>query len=362
VTLVLRETPQAGAEVDASSVGLHATTVRTTESEAWLDTVRLEAALPTRTIEAVADAVSAGCPEQRSAITPALVRSTYLSGGAIVEEVVSLGPRDLFAIVSRPAGDTTVRSSVVLADTATSYRIGPARIWVELARDLARAGHRVTRFDHYDLGDSPGGSYADGPRYYNAACVRDVREAVAACDLRPDGVPLVMIGHCSGSWASLMAARDVHPDALYLVNPLIWTSTPPTMGPSVTGAAARAAGTASLSWKARHWVRSRPTVRRSAQAARDVLVRIGVLGSVDALLTGLARGGTRVTSAVGTVELEHYRRFQRYGGQERLAAEPRVRLDVAVHDDHALKTRAVREHLLTEMPRWIEADLGAGRD
>jgi hypothetical protein len=158
-----------------------------------------------------------------------------------------------------------------------------------------------------------------------------------------------------------MAARDIHPDALYLVNPLIWITSPPTMGPSVTGAAARAAGTASLSWKARHWVRSRPPVRHAAQAVRDALVRVGALGSADALLTALARGGTRVTSAVGTVELEQYRRFQRYGGAARLAAEPRVRLDVMEHDDHALKTRVVREHLLAELPRWIAEDLVADR-
>ena len=43
----------------------------------------------------------------------------------VVEEVVRLGPRGLFGIASRPATGTTLRSSVVLADTATSYRVGP---------------------------------------------------------------------------------------------------------------------------------------------------------------------------------------------------------------------------------------------
>lgn len=357
VTLVLRETPQAGAEVDPAAVAPHADVVRTTESEAWLDTVRLEAALPLATIHAVATSVLRDALEGPGRLDPHLCSSAHLVGGAVVEEVVRLGPRGLFGIASRPAAGTTLRSSVVLADTATSYRVGPARTWVVLSRLLAAQGHRVVRFDHHDLGDSPLGSSPSGPRYYNDACVQDVREAVTASDLRADGVPLVMVGHCSGSWASLMAARDIHPDALYLVNPLIWITNPPTMGPSVTGAAARAAGTASLSWKARHWVRSRPAVRATAQAARDALVRIGALGSADAMLTGLARGGTRVTSAVGTVELEQYRRFQRVGGQARLAAEPRVRLDVMEHDDHALKTRAVREHLLAELPRWIDADL-----
>ena len=199
-------------------------------------------------------------------------------GGSVVEEVVRLGPRGLFGIVSRPAAGSAVRSSVVLADTATSYRVGPARTWVTLARSLAARGHRVVRFDHHDLGDSPLGSTPAGPRYYTQACVRDVREAAEASDLRGDGVPLVLVGHCSGSWASLMAARGLHPDALYLVNPLIWISNPPTMGPAVTGAAARAAGTASLSWKARHWVRSMPPVRLAAQTARNTLVRVGTPG------------------------------------------------------------------------------------
>lgn len=359
VTLVLRESPQAGAEVDPTVVAPHAVVVRTTESEAWLDTVRLEASLPLVTIAAVAEQVLHDAPEARSPLAPDLQQSVPVASGAVVEEVVRLGPRGLVGVVSSPAGDGPPRSCVVLADTATSYRIGPARIWVELARSLAADGHRVVRFDHYDLGDSPLGSSPGGPRYYTQACVDDVREAVEACDLRGDGVPLVMVGHCSGSWASLMAARDVRPDALYLVNPLIWTTNPPAMGPSITGSAARSAGTASLSWRARHWVRSRPAVRSAAQGVRDSLVRVGVLGSADALLLDLARGGTRVTCAVGTVELAQYRRFQRLGGLERVAAEPRVRLDVVEHDDHALKTRAVREHILTMLPAWIDADLAA---
>ena len=36
--------------------------------------------------------------------------------------------------------------------------------------------------------------------------------------------------------------------------------------------------------------------------------------------------------------------------------------DVTEHDDHALKTRAVREHLLAALPVWIEADLAAAAD
>lgn len=357
VTLVLRESPQSGADVDPSVVAPHAEVLRTTESEAWLDTVRLEAALPVATIEAVAASVLRDAPAARTSVEAHLCTSTTVAGSAVVEEVVRLGPRGLFGIASSPAADRAPRSSVVLADTATSYRVGPARLWVTLARLLAAEGHRVVRFDHRDLGDSPDGASPGGPRYYTEACVHDVREAVEASDLRDEGVPLVMVGHCSGSWASLMAARDLQPDALYLVNPLIWIANPPAMGPSITGAAARAAGTASLSWQARHWVRSRPPVRRTAQAVRDALVRVGVVGSSDALLTGLARGGTRVTCALGTAELEQYRRFQRFGGEGRLAAEPRVRLDVVEHDDHALKTRAVRDHLLDALPRWIDVDL-----
>ena len=357
VTLVLRETPAAGGEVDLDAVAPHAEVLRTWESEPWLDTVRLEAALPLATIEAVAGCVLRDAPDPRTALVPHLCASARVAGGAVVEEVVHLGPRGLFGLTSRPTAGSTLRSSVVLADTATSYRVGPARTWVTLARILAAEGHRVVRFDHHDLGDSPEGSSHAGPRYYNDACVRDVREAVTASDLRADGVPLVMVGHCSGSWASLMAARDVRPDALYLVNPLIWITNPPTMGPSVTGAAARAAGTASLSWKARHWVRSRPASAPPRSPPVTRWCASESLGSADALLTGLARGGTRVTSAVGTVELEQYRRFQRIGGDARLAAEPLVRLDVMEHDDHALKTRAVREHLLAELPRWIDTDL-----
>ena len=184
VTLVLRESPQAGAEIDPAAVAPHAEVLRTTESEAWLDTVRLEAALPLATIDAVATSVLRDAPATRTPVEVRLCDATPVAGGAVVEEVVRLGPRGLFGIVSRPASGRAPRSSVVLADTATSYRVGPARLWVSLARLLAAEGHRVVRFDHHDLGDSPEGATPGGPRYYTEACVRDVREAVTASDLR----------------------------------------------------------------------------------------------------------------------------------------------------------------------------------
>jgi alpha-beta hydrolase superfamily lysophospholipase len=356
-TLVLRETEQAGASFSADAVAPHADVLVTDEAEQWLDTVRLEARMPRRTTAAIAQHLSKLLPAERSPLVP-LTRSDAVvptPGGPVRERTTALGPRRLFGIVAEPA-DGRVRGTVLLSDTATTYHAGPARMWVDLARTLVHQGLRVVRYDYLDLGDSPNGTSLDGPRYYNAACVRDAVDAGRA--VRGDE-PLLLLAHCSGSWASLMAADDLQPDALYLVNPLIWGSHPPEMGPSVSGTAAVEDGTASLQSRARHWVRHNRPVRRGAQAVRNSLVRVGAVGSADGRLLSLVRGGTRVTVTLGTVELEQYHRFLRLGGEQRVAESDGVRVDVTVHHDHALKTRAVRDHLMAHLPTWIAQDLDA---
>ena len=354
-TLVLRETEQAGASFSADAIAPHADVVATDEAEAWLDTVRLEARMPRRTIAAIAERLSKALPHEPSPLVPMTRSETVVAtpGGPVRERIAALGPRRLFGVVAEPV-DREARGTVLISDTATTYHAGPARMWVDLARTLVHQGLRVVRYDFLDIGDSPNGTSLDGPRYYNDSCVRDVVDAARAA--QGDG-PLLLLAHCSGSWASLMAARELSPDALYLLNPLIWGSHPPEMGPTVSGTVAVADGTASLQSRARHWVRENQPVRRSAQAVRNSLVRVGAVGSADGRLLSLVRGGTRVTVALGTVELEQYHRFLRLGGEQRIAASDHVRVDVTVHTDHALKSRIVREHLMHEIPQWIATDL-----
>lgn len=347
-------------EVEAVLAAPGAELLESDELEALVDVSDIEARMPRATTAALARAVAAQLPDERSAVTPSLEpshRPSAHDAASAVERFVRLGPRGMAAVVADPPTGRP-RGTLLLAATAVGYRVGPGRTWVLLARDAARRGLRVVRFDYDDVGDSAHGTVPDGPRYYNDDRVRDVLEAAAAVQSWDDAPgPLLLAGHCSGSWASAMAARDLAPQALYLVNPLIWTTAPPELGPTVARSTVNPRSGAAV--RLRRRILAHPSARSVAKTVWRGLVLVGAVQSADRLLSGMTRAGTRVTVMVGDAELERYDLHQRAGGAGRLARDPRVRLDVREHQDHSMKTRPVREHLLRSMPVWLTADLDA---
>ena len=111
----------------------------------------------------------------------------------------------LVGIVCEPAQAPAVRRGVLLANVGTNHRVGPYRLWVELARTLAAAGWYVLRFDQAGLGDSaprPGASTAgdDG--------TVDLSEAMAWLADNLAVEQFVLIGLCSGVDAAHRLATD----------------------------------------------------------------------------------------------------------------------------------------------------------
>ena len=79
------------------------------------------------------------------------------------------------------------------------HRIGPGRVWVETARDLAGRGVEVIRYDRRGTGDT-GLATAEFPPIYSRIAKEDVRQAISATGTPPDR--LMMTGVCSGAWSS----------------------------------------------------------------------------------------------------------------------------------------------------------------
>lgn len=122
------------------------------------------------------------------------------------ESVVQFGPaRGLVGIVTVPAARDPQRPAVVLLNAGLLHRVGPNRIYVQLARALAAAGHLVMRFDFSGLGDS--GPRADHLPYAQSAPL-EAREAMDWLSEQHGARSFLLIGHCAGAIFAMLVARD----------------------------------------------------------------------------------------------------------------------------------------------------------
>ncbi len=95
-----------------------------------------------------------------------------------------------------PAQARAGAPAILMADVGIQHRVGPYRIWVELARRLASAGYPTLRFDLSGLGDSAPRRDARDER---ARATVDMREAMDFLTQRKGVKQFIVLGFCSGS-------------------------------------------------------------------------------------------------------------------------------------------------------------------
>jgi hypothetical protein len=104
---------------------------------------------------------------------------------------------------------------VVMSNVGLNHRVGPSRIWVELARRLARGGISSFRFDVSGLGDSP-------PRHDLLSDVeRSILDLESALDWLSGNVSgkFVLISLCSGTDnAHPVSVRDERVEASVFID------------------------------------------------------------------------------------------------------------------------------------------------
>ena len=125
----------------------------------------------------------------------------------------------LFGILTMPDGTSGGAPAVILLNTGFEYRVGPHRLYVPLARELAAQGHVVFRYDLGGIGDSapPPGAKENVP--YPAHALDDLRQAIACIRKEAPGRRLIVAGLCSGGWHAFSAAREGLPvDGIVAVN------------------------------------------------------------------------------------------------------------------------------------------------
>jgi pimeloyl-ACP methyl ester carboxylesterase len=137
---------------------------------------------------------------------------------------------DLLGILAEPLEREPVDLCLVMLNAGAIRRIGPNRMWVEMARRWAARGVPTLRLDLEGIGDADG----DGDRFtelgelYVPELVDQVRATLDAMEARGVGDRFVLSGLCSGAyWAFQGALLDERVTAAIMLNPkaLFWDPT-----------------------------------------------------------------------------------------------------------------------------------------
>lgn len=133
------------------------------------------------------------------------------------EEVLRFGrERALVGVLTPPATLRADRPAVILMNAGLVHHVGPNRIWVRAARELAAAGYLALRIDFSGIGDSP--ARGDNVPFEKSA----VEEARAAMDALRDArgvASFVLLGLCSGAEIAFkVACADERVSTAILVN------------------------------------------------------------------------------------------------------------------------------------------------
>ncbi len=141
----------------------------------------------------------------------------------IEETVCRFGAhRHLFGVLSRPLARTD-RPAIVVFNAGAAHHVGPNRLYVELARNLAALGFPCLRFDLESLGDSVNRRPARENYPYPHTATADGRAAIEYLARTHGCDRFVALGLCSGAHTVFHLGLEL-PEApiaeLVMINPM----------------------------------------------------------------------------------------------------------------------------------------------
>jgi alpha-beta hydrolase superfamily lysophospholipase len=126
----------------------------------------------------------------------------------------------LFGILTEPHPRAQQRRAVVMVNAGADFHIGANRMYVELARDWARHGFVVLRFDLAGIGDSATRANRPTDEVFPPQAMDDIGAAITLIQTRFQIEDITIGGLCSGAYHALRAGTLALPvKRLLLINP-----------------------------------------------------------------------------------------------------------------------------------------------
>ena len=122
----------------------------------------------------------------------------------MTEHAVLFAAHSLVGVLTDPVHEAPAcRPAVVFLNAGVLHRVGPNRLHVRMARELAHRGFTSLRFDRSGIGDSP--PRKDGMPLH-AAALSDVRDALDFVAKERGSSSFVLVGLCLGADLAFRAA------------------------------------------------------------------------------------------------------------------------------------------------------------
>jgi len=263
----------------------------------------------------------------------------------------------VFGVLCEPAGEANRGVCGVLLGAGAIRRIGPSRMWVEVARAWAARGVPTLRVDLRGIGDADGDErrYISDDEYYRPELTAQTLEVIGQLAARALPDRFVLGGLCSGAyWSFRAAVADERVVGALLTN--LWAF---FWSPQLVRE--REIRRAHVLLRRRENIeRAIPTVlRAAARAPVRAAQRRSRASEIDDALDLLDERGTQVLLQFSQGEdlLSDLGR-----GLERLTRRPSVELDLIPTADHTFRALALQRHVAATYDRTLDRVLSAMRE
>lgn len=274
----------------------------------------------------------------------------------------------LWGVLCEPVSEPRSDFTAILLNAGALRRIGPGRMWVEIARDWAARGVPVLRIDLEGLGDSDGDSspYTDTGALYTLSLVDHV---IAAMDeLVQRGLParFLLSGLCAGAYWSFHAAlRDPRVIAVFALNPraLIWDESldeerdARKIGGVVKGSSWRQVLRGEVS-PARMRAITGAALVAPFRARKAAAIRRARRRELNDALTRMRQTGKRLLLVFGGKEPLH-EELEREGRLSQLEEWPNMQLELLPGNDHSFRPIRSQQYVHAVLERALDRELEA---